>query len=63
MAPRQRYSWEREDGEHDEAAGDADELEPPPPRDVPVLWQRTRDGQVRGVVVPLRRPGGQAPPE
>ncbi|KAF1693614.1 rhomboid family intramembrane serine protease [Pseudoxanthomonas koreensis] len=65
MAPRQRYSWEREEEEAERAAmsGDAAELEPPPPREVPVLWQRTPDDQVRGVVVRLRRPGEQAPPE
>lgn len=64
-APRQRYSWERdeEEAERAGASGDDAELEPPPPREVPVLWQRTPDGKVRGVVVRLRRPGEQAPPE
>jgi membrane associated rhomboid family serine protease len=35
--PRKRYSWE--DEEDDEDASD-DELEPPRPKDVPVLWRR-----------------------
>jgi membrane associated rhomboid family serine protease len=43
-APRKRYSWENED---EDAAASADEfghseLEPAPPRDVPVLWQGPR---------------------
>ncbi len=63
IAPRQRYSWEREEEQAGEASDDADELEPPPPREVPVLWRRTPEGEVRGVVVRLRRPGEQAPPE
>ena len=62
-APRQRYSWEREEEERTSAGDDAHELEPAPPREVPVLWQRTPEGQVRGVVVRLRPPGEQAPPE
>jgi membrane associated rhomboid family serine protease len=39
QAPRKRYSWE--DEEEQRAAGD-DELEPPRPADVPVLWRRPR---------------------
>ena len=62
-APRQRYSWEREEEDRTSAGDDAHELEPAPPREVPVLWQRTPEGQVRGVVVRLRPPGEQAPPE
>jgi membrane associated rhomboid family serine protease len=52
MAPRKRYSWE--DEEEDEVLADADELEPPSPRQVPVLWQ-PREGRDYEVVVPLRR--------
>src|SRR4249920_3343352 len=39
QAPRKRYSWE--DEEEQLAAAD-DELEPPRPADVPVLWRRPR---------------------
>ena len=53
MAPRQRYSWEDEE-ESAEALPD-DELEPPSPRRVPVLWQ-PREGKDY-VVLPFRRPG------
>lgn len=66
IVPRQRYSWERDEDEAERAAapGDAAELEPPPPREVPVLWRRSPDGQGGGVVVPLRpRPEEQAPRE
>lgn len=45
--PRKRYSWE--DEEELEAAND--ELEPPAPQDVPVLWHRP--DQPRGVVLRL----------
>ena len=45
--PRKRYSWEVE--EENLAALD-DELEPPAPREVPVLWQRDAEGQ-RGTVL------------
>ena len=38
QAPRKRYSWEDEE----EALAAADELEPPSPSDVPVLWQGPR---------------------
>jgi membrane associated rhomboid family serine protease len=52
--PRKRYDWEDED-EADLVAVD-DELEPPPPADVPVLWDGPR---VRGgdniVAFPKRR--------
>ena len=37
--PRKRYSWEDED----DSDGD-DELEPPRPDHVPVLWHRPQDG-------------------
>jgi membrane associated rhomboid family serine protease len=64
-APRQRYSWEREEEEaaRADASGDAAELEPASPREVPVLWRRGSDESGRGVVVRLRSPGEQAPPE
>ena len=53
MAARPRYSWEDEE-ESIEALPD-DELEPPSPRQVPVLWQ-PREGKDY-VVLPFRRPG------
>ena len=37
QAPRKRYSWEDEE---EPSAAAADELEPPRPADVPVLWRR-----------------------
>ncbi|KAF1713824.1 rhomboid family intramembrane serine protease [Pseudoxanthomonas yeongjuensis] len=46
--PRKRYSWE--DEEETLAAMD-DELEPPAPREVPVLWQRAQQEEERGVVL------------
>ncbi len=52
MTPRVRYSWEDEE-ELDEAPAD-DELEPPSPGQVPVLW-RPREGKDY-VVLPFRRP-------
>lgn len=51
LAPRKRYSWEYEE-EPPEAQAD-DELEPPAPHDVPVLWQ-PREGRDYDVVVQLR---------
>lgn len=45
-APRKRYSWEDEE---DAIAALDDELEPPAPHDVPVLWQRPEPP--RGVVL------------
>src|SRR5690606_37002196 len=39
LPPRQRHSWE-EDEDTAAAGSDAQELEPPPPSQVPVLWQR-----------------------
>jgi membrane associated rhomboid family serine protease len=50
--PRKRYSWEDEP----EPAAVDDELEPPPPQDVPVLWQRPDplNDERRGVVLPFR---------
>jgi hypothetical protein len=38
LLPRKRYSWELEDEQL--LAEDADTLEPPSPREVPVLWER-----------------------
>ncbi|MCD9085175.1 rhomboid family intramembrane serine protease [Stenotrophomonas sp. SY1] len=51
MAPRKRYSWEEEE---EEVLAEADELEPPSPGQVPVLWQ-PREGRDYDVVVPFRR--------
>jgi membrane associated rhomboid family serine protease len=50
--PRKRYSWEDEA----EAEPINDELEPPSPQQVPVLWQRVMpdDDPRRGVVLPFR---------
>jgi membrane associated rhomboid family serine protease len=54
--PRRRYSWEDEP----EPAPDADELEPPAPDTVPVLWHRPAD--LNGVVLPFRpRPRAEPP--
>ena len=51
--PRKTYSWEHEDDAGDLRADAAanDELEPPSPRDVPVLWQRTPRGGGNNVIV------------
>lgn len=46
--PRKRYSWE--DEEEDTLLPLDDELEPPAPREVPVLWQRA-ETEDRGVVL------------
>jgi membrane associated rhomboid family serine protease len=53
--PRKRYSWELEE-EAEAAAEEAaragrESLEPPSPREVPVLWQR--DPEARGRVLPM----------
>ncbi len=50
--PRKRYSWEIEE---EEAERIDDELEPPAPRDVPVLWYRNDGEEQRGVVLPFSR--------
>lgn len=55
LPPRQRYSWE--DDEESAEPWPDDELEPPSPRRVPVLWQ-PREGQDY-VVLPFRRPDDQ----
>jgi membrane associated rhomboid family serine protease len=56
--PRKRYSWEYEE---ESIVPIDDELEPPAPREVPVLWVRPQDDGVRGVVLrfPPREPPGQ----
>ena len=51
-AERKRYSWE--DEEEEQLAQAENELEPPLPQNVPVLW-RPREGRDYEVVVPLRR--------
>jgi len=48
LLPRKRYSWEDEE---EAISALEDELEPPAPRDVPVLWQRREDEASRGVVL------------
>ena len=55
--PRKRYSWEEEE----EAAAVEDELEPPAPHDVPVLWEgpRRQLGGDNVVAFPARRDDGQ----
>jgi membrane associated rhomboid family serine protease len=60
MPPRKRYSWEVE--AETEAARDRAELEPPPARDVPVLWQRD-DGPGRGNVLPFPPREPRTPPD
>jgi membrane associated rhomboid family serine protease len=45
--PRKRYSWEDEE---ETLAPLDDELEPPAPREVPVLWHRDGEGQ-RGTIL------------
>jgi membrane associated rhomboid family serine protease len=47
LPPRKRYSWE-DDEEQGELDGADDELEPPSPRDVPVLWPGPRAREVGG---------------
>ncbi len=49
--PRKRYSWEDEEEALAAQVGELDdELEPPTPREVPVLWHRDGEGQ-RGTVL------------
>ena len=52
LPPRKRYSWELED--ELEPVPAHDELEPPAPRDVPVLWHRPGTTDDRGAVLPFR---------
>jgi membrane associated rhomboid family serine protease len=58
--PKKKYSWEIEE---EQAQRIDDELEPPAPRDVPVLWRRMPNGEVRGVVLqfPPRQPPADSP--
>lgn len=59
--PRKRYSWELEGEQAQQAAAHArDELEPPAPREVPVLWHRPAREDARGTVLrfPDRRRDG-----
>ena len=53
-----RYSWE--DEEEEQLAQADNELEPPAPGQVPVLWQ-PREGRDYEVVVPLRRRDSNEP--
>src|SRR5690606_1240126 len=63
LPPRPRYSWEdeEEDAGSPQAGTDADTLDPPPPRDVPVLWHRRPP--VRGVVLRFPPPRRGPPAE
>ncbi len=45
--PRKRYSWE----DKEDVVPLDDELEPPAPREVPVLWHRSPEEDERGVVL------------
>jgi membrane associated rhomboid family serine protease len=57
LPARKQYSWENDDGV-DETVGD-EELEPPPPSGVPVLWQRSpRTVDETRVILFRPRPGG-----
>jgi membrane associated rhomboid family serine protease len=66
LPPRRRYSWEDEEEAIAGMASVDDELEPAPPRDVPVLWdgpnRRRESTAARGgdniVAFPTRRPDG-----
>lgn len=63
LPPRPRYSWEDEEEDRTGAArtvGERDGLEPPPPEQVPVLWQRPPER--RGVVLVFRPPRPRQPP-
>jgi hypothetical protein len=54
LPPRKRYSWEDEEADEALPVTD-DELEPPSPRDVPVLWQRpARDSEDNVIRFPPR---------
>ena len=61
LPPRKRYSWEEEeDPPGAQGSPGSDELEPPRPEDVPVLWQRPPRRQSDGANViefPGRRDG------
>ncbi len=52
QAPRRKYSWEIEEDAALPDRDDRDSLEPPSPRDVPVLWKREEaENDRRGVVL------------
>ncbi len=52
QAPRKKYSWEIEEDVAQAELNERDSLEPPSPRDVPVLWRRDgSDDDERGVVL------------
>ncbi|MEZ0471334.1 rhomboid family intramembrane serine protease [Luteimonas salinilitoris] len=53
QVPRRRYSWEDEDDL--EAGAYDDTLEPPSPRDVPVLWERPEEPRGTVLSFPDRR--------
>ncbi|SDY88021.1 Membrane associated serine protease, rhomboid family [Lysobacter sp. yr284] len=59
LPPRKRYSWE--DEEDAELVPLNDELEPPSPRNVPVLWNRPEPRDVHSGVV-LQFPPREPPP-
>ncbi|MEI2432285.1 rhomboid family intramembrane serine protease [Lysobacter yananisis] len=62
LPPRKRYSWE--DEEDAELVPVNDELEPPSPRNVPVLWNRPDPGDVHsGVVLEFPRRDPPAGPQ
>lgn len=59
--PRRRYSWEDEDAQAgDGPPSEASQFEPPPPRDVPVLWHRPPEN--RGVVLRFPNRRDRPPP-
>lgn len=61
LPPRPRYSWDEEDdAQADDSGDDPEGLEPPSPRQVPVLWHGA-EAQPRGVVLPF--PPRRPPPE
>jgi membrane associated rhomboid family serine protease len=53
LPPRRKYSWELED---EETASADDELQLPPPDEVPVLWHRPERRDERGVVLQFPPP-------
>ena len=56
LPPRKRYSWEDEE---ESISPIDDELEPPAPREVPVLWHRPKHPDDGGHSVVLRFPPRQ----
>ena len=54
LAPRKRYSWEVEDDARAAAAArKSDDLEPPSPDEVPVLWHREQEQDSPGKTLPF----------